>query len=111
MGPRWRRHAGGANRLKRVLVKQVCRFQHGMMRPSAFRSGRSQHEQARELRGSLAQVLELLAGIDDVGRGRVVYRITNGFGLLPEMSIHTLFVCKYSRMASAPLSRPMPERL
>jgi len=30
---------------------------------------------------------------------------------LPAKSIHTLLVCRYSRMASIPLSRPMPDRL
>lgn len=41
----------------------------------------------------------------------VDYLITNGFGAFPAMSIHTLFVCRYSRIASIPLSRPIPERL
>ena len=111
MAPRVRGHAGGLNRVGGTLVKMVGRFENGMVRPRRLRSGCRQHQQAGQLRGNLAKVLEVFAGFDDIRCRRVVYRITNGFGLLPEMSIHTLFVCKYSRMASAPLSRPMPDRL
>jgi hypothetical protein len=39
------------------------------------------------------------------------YRITKGLGALPAISIQTLLVCKYSWIASDPLSRPIPDRL
>src|SRR5690554_2562762 len=39
------------------------------------------------------------------------YRITNGFAVAAPVLIHTLLVCKYSRMASMPFSRPRPECL
>ena len=40
-----------------------------------------------------------------------VLPLTKGLGTLPEMSIQTLLVWRYSWMASAPLSRPIPDRL
>ena len=37
--------------------------------------------------------------------------MTKGFGAFPTVSIQTLFVCRYSRIASIPLSRPSPDLL
>jgi hypothetical protein len=39
------------------------------------------------------------------------YRITNGFAVTAPVLIQTLFVCKYSSIASIPFSRPKPESL
>jgi len=39
------------------------------------------------------------------------YLSPNGLAVLPSMSIHTLLVCRYSRIASIPPSRPKPDLL
>ncbi len=116
------------------FVKAFGGFEHRMVGSCAFASGGGQHEQPRQLRSDLPQILEMLLSEQDVGDGFVVnifpaiggfhgdlftqfgtprrtYLMMNGFGAFPAMSIQTLFVCKYSRIASIPLSRPIPDRL
>lgn len=89
------------------------RRKHRMIGNSHFAAGGFQNQKAGKLRGDLLQVLEVRLGGEDIAGGLIVdhYRITNGFGTFPAMSIHTLFVCRYSRMASIPFSRPIPDRL
>ena len=96
---------------ERIAVELSGGSDYGMMRPRTWRSGRSQYQQTGQLRGHLAQIFEAASRFENIGGGLVVYRSTNGLGVLPEISIHTLFVCRYSRIASMPLSRPMPDRL
>src|SRR5581483_11567775 len=76
-------------------------------------SGGRKDQPSGQLRGHLFQVFKAPLICADVNSGCVIdgHRITNGFGALPAMSIHTLLVWRYSRMASMPLSRPIPERL
>jgi len=76
--------------------------------------GRFQNQQSGQLRGHLFQVLKVRLHCDRVGNGLIVslsHRITNGFGALPEVSIQTLLVWRYSRIASIPFSRPIPDLL
>ena len=119
---------GAAQTVGGVAMKLGRGDEHGMVRRAFFRAGGGEDEQAGQLRRDLTQVFEVAAVFENVDDGGVVdemrqrlggrhaviaraYRITNGFGALPAMSIQTLLVCRYSRMASRPLSRPMPERL
>lgn len=111
MLPRAERDAGALKVFYGSSVELIGGVEHGMVRPRALGTGGIEHQQACELRRHLAQILEVLAVFENVGDSVVVYRITKGLGLLPEMSIHTLFVCKYSRIASDPLSLPIPDRL
>ena len=69
-------------------------------------------EEGWKLRGHLFQVLEVNLHRKYVGRCLVVdHLITNGFGAFPAVSIQTLLVCRYSRIASIPFSRPIPDLL
>lgn len=73
-----------------------------------------QNQQSSQLRRNLLQVFEVRLHSDRVGNSLIVYpghRITKGFGALPEVSIQTLLVCRYSRIASMPFSRPIPDLL
>lgn len=125
MFPRAGSYAGVLKAFRRLSIELAGRDEHGMMRARALGPGRVEHQQPRELGRYLAEILEVLAAFENVGSSVVVsstgipawvwffrpYRNTKGLGLFPEMSIHTLFVCKYSRIASDPLSLPIPDRL
>src|ERR1700733_7059033 len=86
------------------LAKELARGeQRRMIRQRLLRSGCGQHQQSRKLRGNLLQIFKTFLIFDNVRCGRVVYhepstlstpdyRITNGFGALPAMSIQTLLV-------------------
>ncbi len=76
--------------------------------------GSLKHQQSGQLGRNLLQVFEVRLHCDGVGNDLIVnlsHRITNGFGALPEVSIQTLLVCRYSRIASIPFSRPIPDLL
>src|SRR5579885_2944517 len=118
MTPGARSRAGTLYGVGGFGVQMHGRFQHGMSGNTAAGAGGLKHQQTRELRGHLPEILKRFSRFEYVRDGGFVelcckrlHRITNGFGLLPEMSIHTLLVCRYSRIASAPLSRPIPDRL
>ena len=75
-------------------------------------AGRLKHQQPGQLRRHLLQVLEVSLHRQYVSSRLVVdHLITNGFGAFPAVSIQTLLVCRYSRIASIPFSRPIPDLL
>ena len=107
-----RRDPSASESIRGMIVNLLRRREHRMI--GRLAASRFQDQQPGELRRHLLQILEPSLRRQYVFNGLVVnfrHRITNGFGALPAVSIQTLLVCRYSRIASIPFSRPMPDRL
>src|SRR5579872_819256 len=103
----------GQQPIRRAFVQLPGGSEHEVVRHCLSAAGCLENQEPRKLCGNLFEVLEILLRGKNVAGGLVVnhYRITNGFGALPATSIQTLLVCRYSRIASMPFSRPIPDRL